>query len=47
MLASAGRLPSFTVAPTGITGQGSEGTADTMGQGWSYAASWNATVTKP
>jgi hypothetical protein len=47
MLASAGKLDSFAVAPTGITGQGRKGTADTMQQGWSYAASWNAAVTKP
>lgn len=47
MLASAGMLDGFAVAPTGITGQGRKGTADTMGQGWSYAASWNAAVTKP
>jgi hypothetical protein len=47
MLASAGKLDSFAVAPTGITGQGRKSTADTMGQGWSYAASWNAAVTKP
>jgi hypothetical protein len=47
MLASAGQLDRFAAAPTGITGQGSKGAADTMGQGWSYAASWNTAITKP
>jgi len=47
MLASAGKLDSFAVAPTGIKGQGRKGSGDTQGQGWSYAASWNAAVTKP
>lgn len=47
MLASAGKLDRFLVAPTGITGQGRKGMTDTMQQGWSYAASWNAAVTKP
>ena len=47
MLASAGRLDTFAVAPTGVTGQGRKSTADTMQQGWSYAASWHAAVTKP
>jgi hypothetical protein len=47
MLASGGKLDSFAVAPTGIKGQGRKGAADTQGQGWSYAASWNAAVTKP
>ena len=47
MLASAGKLDSFAVAPAGITGQGRKDVADTMGQGWSYAASWNAGLVKP
>jgi hypothetical protein len=47
MLASAGKLDRFSVAPAGITGQGRKGASDTMGQGWSYAASWNAALTKP
>lgn len=44
MLASAGRLDKFTVAPSGLIGQGRMGAGDTN-QGWSYAASFNA-VTK-
>lgn len=47
MLASAGRLDSFAVTPSGTTGQGRKTLDQTVGQGWSYAASWNATVTKP
>jgi hypothetical protein len=47
MLASVGKLDRFSVGPAGITGQGRRGAADTAGQGWSYAASWNAAITKP
>jgi len=47
MLASAGKLDSFAVTPSGLTGQGRKGSADTMGQGWSFAAGWNAAVAKP
>lgn len=42
MLASAGSLDKFTVTPSGLTGQGRMGTADTGNQGWSYSASFNA-----
>ncbi len=44
MLASAGRLDSFVVTPNGVTGQGRKVSA---GQGWSFAASFNAAVSKP
>lgn len=47
MLASAGKLDSFAVTPSGLTGQGRKAPADTMGQGWSFAAGWNAAVAKP
>ena len=47
MLASAGELDQFSVARTGVKGQGHMKTSDTAGQGWSYAASWNAALTKP
>ena len=42
MLASAGTLTAFTASATGVTGQGSMTAAQTMSQGWSYAASWKA-----
>ena len=42
MLSSAGTLAAFTTGPKGVTGQGTMNTAQTMSQGWSYAASWNA-----
>lgn len=42
MLASAGTLAAFTASAKSVTGQGSMTTAQTMSQGWSYAASWNA-----
>lgn len=44
MIASAGRLASFVVRGGRVTGQGSMTADRTMGQGWSYAASWNATL---
>jgi hypothetical protein len=47
MQASAGRLDSFVVTPRGVTGKGRKQVDQTVGQGWSYAASWNAGVTKP
>ena len=47
MLASAGKLESFAVTPNGLTGQGRKQIDQTVGQGWSYAASWNALITKP
>lgn len=47
MLASVGRLESFAITPTGLTGQGRQDIGQTMGQGWSYSASWNAPVSKP
>jgi hypothetical protein len=47
MLASAGKLDSFAVTSSGLTGQGRKSPADTMGQGWSYAAGWNAALSKP
>ena len=42
MLSSAGSLAAFTASAKIVTGQGSMTTAQTMSQGWSYAASWNA-----
>ena len=42
MLASAASLTAFTASATGVTGQGSMTPAQTMSQGWSFAASWNA-----
>ncbi len=47
MLASAGDLDKFAMTPAGITGQGKKGLADKGGQGWSYAASFNAALIKP
>jgi len=44
MMASAGRLTSFTVHKERVSGQGSLTPKDTMQQGWSFAASWNATL---
>jgi hypothetical protein len=44
MIASAGQLTSFTVRGGRVTGQGSMTADRTMDQGWSYAASWNATL---
>ena len=44
MLASAGRLTSFTVQKDRVSGQGALTPEDTMQQGWSFAASWNATL---
>jgi hypothetical protein len=46
MLASAGTLPSFTVKGGRATGQGQQTTEQTN-QGWSYSASWNATLRPP
>lgn len=47
MLASVGKLESFAVTPNGLTAQGRKQIDQTVGQGWSYAASWNALITKP
>jgi hypothetical protein len=44
MISSAGQLTSFAVRGGRVTGQGSMTADRTMGQGWSYAASWNATL---
>lgn len=46
-MASAGNLESFKVTDAGVTGQGKRALADTMGQGWSYGASFNAALIKP
>jgi len=40
-------LASFTVQNGRVTGQGARAVGDTMGQGWSYSASWNATLRPP
>lgn len=47
MLASAGQLQAFRVTPPHVTGQGRATPEQTSGQGWSYAASWNAALEKP
>jgi hypothetical protein len=47
MLASVGRLQNFTAKDGVTTGQGALEASQTMNQGWSYAASWNAKVFKP
>ena len=47
MLASGGQLASFAAKEGRATGQGALTTAQTMNQGWSYAASWNAAVRPP
>lgn len=47
MLASAGTVDGFKATATGVIGQSARDSSRTMGQGWSYAASWNAAVTKP
>ncbi len=47
MLASAGRLQAFTAKEGRATGQGTLTTGQTMNQGWSYTASWNAAVRAP
>jgi len=44
MIASAGQLASFVVGGGHVTGQGSMTADRTMDQGWSYSASWNATL---
>lgn len=46
-MASVGNLDSFKVTDAGVTGQGKRALADTMGQGWSYGASFNAALIKP
>jgi len=47
MLASAGSVDAFKASGTTVVGQSSRDSTRTMGQGWSYTASWNAAVTKP
>jgi hypothetical protein len=47
MISGGESLQAFSVKQGQATGQGSVSTAGTMGQGWSYAASWNAVVIKP
>ena len=47
MLASVGQLAAFAVKDGRVTGQGALTTGQTMSQGWSYAASWNATLRPP
>ena len=47
MLASAGQLAAFAAKEGRSTGQGILTSAQTMKQGWSYAASWNAAVRPP
>jgi hypothetical protein len=42
MLSRAGTLAAFTASAKSVTGQGAMTAAQTMSQGWSYAASWNA-----
>ncbi len=42
MLSSAGTLTAFAASAAGVTGRGNMTAAQTMGQGWSVAASWNA-----
>jgi hypothetical protein len=44
MLSSAGKLTSFVVSAKAASGQGSMSIDSTMGQGWAYSASWNATL---
>jgi hypothetical protein len=46
-MASVGRLDSFAATPSAATGQGQRALAQTMGQGWSYGASFNAALVKP
>ena len=47
MLASVGRLHSFTAKDGVVSGQGALESSQTMKQGWSYSASWKAKVFKP
>lgn len=47
MLASAGSVDGFKVTTTSVIGQSSRDGSRTGGQGWSYAAGWNAAVAKP
>lgn len=46
-MASVGKLDSFTATPSSVSGQGGRTLAQTMNQGWSYAASFNAALAKP
>ncbi len=47
MISGGDTLQNFAVKQGTVTGQGSMSLASSMGQGWSYAASWNATVVRP
>ena len=47
MLSSAGSVSSFAVRDGRVVGQHQRSADSTMGQGWSYAASWNAVLRKP
>ena len=46
-MASVGKLDGFAATAGNVSGQGSRTLAQTMGQGWSYAASFNAALAKP
>jgi hypothetical protein len=46
-MASVGKLDTFAATPSSVAGQGSRTLAQTMNQGWSYAASFNAALAKP
>lgn len=46
-MASVGKLDSFAATPSSVSGQGARTLAQTMNQGWSYAASFNAALAKP
>lgn len=47
MLASAGSVDGFKATATSVIGQSSRDASRTAGQGWSYAAGWNAALAKP
>jgi len=46
-MGSVGKLDAFAATQANVSGQGSRTLAQTMGQGWSYAASFNAAPGKP
>jgi hypothetical protein len=46
-MASVGKLDSFAATAGNVSGQGSRTLAQTMNQGWSYAASFNAALAQP
>jgi len=45
-MASVGKLDGFAATPSNVTGQGSRTLAQTMNQGWSYTAGFNAALVK-